>query len=142
MIDPKAISKREYCSDALTNGLTLEGEDTWSWYNRFRSFADYSPKIKLALELSADLPSKEELLRWLGESVELLIIPSDIFINNAKNYPVLSKAHQEAISRFLKMSAHVAIKANIGEVERLTNCVEYVRNFIKITKSKVDPLQG
>lgn len=32
---------------------------------------EYNPKISVALEITADLPSSEELQRWLGEPVRV-----------------------------------------------------------------------
>lgn len=119
-----------------------EGEDTWQWWNKFRSYADYCSKFKVALEMSADLPSEEELLRWLGEPVEMLIIPSDIFINNPKNYPVLSKAHQSVVMQFLNQKSHLCIKANNADGQRLKNCVDYLKYLIQMKPKPTIDLQA
>lgn len=132
MSDPKTIAR------SYAPGEGEEGEDTWQWWNKFRTYADYNSKFKVALELSADLPSEEELLRWLGEPVELLIVPSDVFINNAKNYPVLSKAHQSIVGRFLGMHAHLAIKGAGDDGVRLKNCVDYLKYMIQVNTTAPD----
>lgn len=127
MIDPK--SQRDY---HITDDVTAELNDTWKWWHTFRSSTEYHPRIVIALEVSADLPSKEEILRWLGEPVELLIIPSNVFITNAHNYPVLSKAHQNVVSKFLsKTKCKFVIKGTGDEMHRLQNHVEYLQKMHK-----------
>lgn len=42
-------------------------------------------------------------LRWHSEPVHLLTIDTTSFIKNQKGYPVLSKAHQALISRFMRL---------------------------------------
>ena len=38
----------------------------------------------LALEISAELPSEEELERWYGEPVKAAILPTSLFLTNKK----------------------------------------------------------
>lgn len=42
-------------------------EDSWEWWNKFRSLCDYDKKIGLALEVGAVLPTEQQIQRWLGE---------------------------------------------------------------------------
>lgn len=128
MVDPKTVV-RSYASNSIE-----DEEDTWQWWNKFRSYADYNFKFRVALELSADIPSEEEILRWLGEPVDMLIIPADIFINNSKNYPVLSKAHQSIVSQFLNMNLKLGIKANVDDGKRLKIYVDYIKHLIHVNK--------
>lgn len=53
--------------------------------------------------LTSDLPDEEELRRWLGENISMLIIPHSCFISNKNFFPVLSKKHQE--SKFVTVGA-------------------------------------
>jgi type II protein arginine methyltransferase len=41
--------------------------------------------------------------RWYSEPVRVLTLDSKIFTKNAKGYPVLTKAHQALISRFVRL---------------------------------------
>ncbi|KAF7390207.1 hypothetical protein HZH68_012064 [Vespula germanica] len=75
-------------------------ENTWEWWNGFRTVCDYDKKLAIALIVSHDLPESEEIDRWLGEPVRCLILPTTLFITNKKGYPVLSKAHQILIKKF------------------------------------------
>lgn len=73
-------------------------------WNRVRTLCDSSKKLSIVLEVSADLPSKAVMDRWLGEPVKAAVLPTDIFITNRKGFPVLSKAHQALVHSLLKVS--------------------------------------
>lgn len=98
--------------------------------------------MQIALEMSTDLPSEDELLRWLGEPVEILIIPSNIFIYNANNYPVLSRAHKAVVLQFLKMRSNLAIKSYGDENVNLNNYITYLQFLINENNKNPDPMQG
>lgn len=140
--------------DALrsdSNRNTNEHEDPWNWWNEFRSTADFSRKLSLALELSADIPSKLEIFRWQGENeiyskiqsrivkfkcfsgepVGCLIIPSHLFIPNKQKGPVLSRAHETLILRFKEVINNVAliVKCNI-EDDNLRCYSQYLKNLL------------
>lgn len=45
------------------------------------------------------MPSNnDEIYRWLGESICMLVIPHSSFISNQNNFPILSKKQQEGNS--------------------------------------------
>lgn len=120
----------------------IQTADTWQWWNRFRAFTDYNSKVKVALELTADLPSKIEILRWLGEPVSLLIIPVSIFVSNPHNYPVLATAHKAVVLKFLtKVNCKFAIK--VSEDDRnIHNHVQYLRRLYQENSKLSDPMHG
>jgi len=89
--------------------------DPWEWWNRLRSLCRPSPKLAVALELTADLPSPTKLGRWLGEPVRAVIVPTHVFLRNKKGYPVLPKAHQAVIKRLLKFDPQFVIKGNVAK---------------------------
>lgn len=120
----------------------IEIADTWQWWNKFRAFSDYNHKIKVALELTADLPSNIEILRWLGEPVRLLIIPVSIFVSNPHNYPVLAVAHKAVVLKFLsKVNCKFALK--VSEDDRnIHNHVQYLRRLYQENAKLHDPMNG
>ncbi|XP_055638764.1 protein arginine N-methyltransferase 5 [Toxorhynchites rutilus septentrionalis] len=116
-------------------------EDTWKWWNNFRSYADFDSHIKIALEFTADIPKRKEIYRWLGEPVDAIVISSNIFLTNSKNYPVLSKAHQELLVLFHRiLGCHFILKAN-PEDPRLVAYADYLKFVIRNNYTK-DPMQG
>lgn len=69
MVNPSRLvdalrDKKEDCD------IAEDHEDPWHWWNKLRSTADFTEKLSVALELSADIPSKWEISRWLGISFE------------------------------------------------------------------------
>lgn len=83
--------------------------DTWEWWNTFRSICNTEKKLGLALEISADLPSDEEIERWMGEPLRCVIIPTSVFLTNKKGYPVLPRAHQTLVKKMYKLDLQVVI---------------------------------
>lgn len=56
-----------------------------------------------ALLLPKLIPPVAIQSRWYSEPVRVLTLDADIFTKNAKGYPVLSKAHQALIARFVRL---------------------------------------
>lgn len=138
MIDPK-LAALNLRSDPKAEEYVAE--DTWQWWNKFRAYAGYKTHYFVALEMTADLPTTEELLRWTGEPVQILVIPSDIFISNAKNYPVLSKAHKSVLLQFLKFNVNLAVKANASDIVHLRNCIQYLKYIVSEHEKSIDEFQ-
>lgn len=125
MTDP-LTQQLQFRRDINAENISLS--DTWSWWNQFRLHSDFHPKHRLALELSADIPDEEHILRWLGEPVEFLIISTRLFHRNSANYPILSKAHQTLIGRFVHKNVHFIVKGDVEDRNlRLYN--EYLRHL-------------
>lgn len=138
MVDPK-VAALTLRSDPKAEDYVAE--DPWQWWNKFRAYADYKSHYFVALEMTADLPSTEELMRWTGEPVQMLVIPSDIFISNINNYPVLSRAHKSVLLQFLKYNVNVALKANVSDIAHLRNCIEYLKHFVLESDRGFDEFQ-
>ncbi|XP_058818609.1 protein arginine N-methyltransferase 5 [Topomyia yanbarensis] len=137
MVNPK-ITHETWRND-LDGGT--HANDPWSWWNNFRSYADYDSHVKVALEFTADIPKKQEIYRWLGEPVDAIVLSSNIFLTNSNNYPVLSKAHQELLVLFHRtLGCHFILKAN-PEDKRLAHYADYIKYIIRGNYVK-DPMQG
>lgn len=88
---------------------------------------EYHPKISVVLELTADLPSDEELARWLGEPVRAVIISTDIFLTNRKGYPTLSQRHQRFFIDLLQYNVQFYLKGRPRHNDcRLLPYVQYL----------------
>jgi type II protein arginine methyltransferase len=59
------------------------------------------------MQLPEVLPPEPEIERWMGEPVKALALPASIFIRNRKGFPVLPKAQQELVGRFLQLGVQV-----------------------------------
>lgn len=137
MVNPK-VAQANWRSDA---DYECGADDTWNWWNNFRSYADFDTHVKVALEFSADIPEKREIYRWLGEPVDAVVLSSNIFLTNANNYAVLSKAHQELLVLFYRtFGCHFIVKANPDD-KRLVHYADYIKYILR-SNYKKDPMQG
>ncbi|XP_025829621.1 protein arginine N-methyltransferase 5 [Agrilus planipennis] len=89
-----------------------EEEDVWEWWNDLRTLCHYDKRLGLMLELpdSQHIPSELEIKRWMGEPVKVLQIKTSLFLTNHYNQPVLSRNHQEIISKMLNLDVQYVIK--------------------------------
>ncbi|EME40700.1 hypothetical protein DOTSEDRAFT_177838 [Dothistroma septosporum NZE10] len=76
---------------------------SWETWNTIRTICSYSTKLTVALELPRQLPSMNIQSRWYSEPVRQLVYPHTSFVRNNRGAPVLSKAHQELLTRFIRL---------------------------------------
>lgn len=76
---------------------------TWEVWDGIRTLCDYSPRLGVALDLTQPLPPPSAIKRWASEPTRQIIIPANVFVGNAKGYPVLSKPCQEFIKDQIKV---------------------------------------
>uniref|UniRef100_A0A1B0DLD7 Protein arginine N-methyltransferase 5 n=1 Tax=Phlebotomus papatasi TaxID=29031 RepID=A0A1B0DLD7_PHLPP len=139
MMDPIAVASQ--LRNDIDEEEATQGEDTWTWWNKFRLHSNFNVKHRLSLILPADIPTHEEILRWMGEPLEYIVVSSDIFIHNKANYPVLSVAHQEVLAMFLRRNkAKFIVKANQNDPS-LRYYAEYLRHLEEKFKEH-DPMDG
>jgi protein arginine N-methyltransferase 5 len=81
--------------------------DTWDWWNRFRLVANSNSKINLCLSIVENIPTENQVLRWVGEPMKTVSIPTSMFLTNKKGYPVLGRQHQALIRRFIHLDIQV-----------------------------------
>ena len=96
-----------------TSNGTVDEEDsyenTWLWWNKFRSLCNQHNRVGVVLEITADLPEEVILKQWFGEPIRAVMLPTSIFLINKKGYPVLSRAHQFLMMQFFRLNCQVVI---------------------------------
>ncbi|XP_063221262.1 protein arginine N-methyltransferase 5 isoform X1 [Bacillus rossius redtenbacheri] len=114
-MESTASSVQQYYSSGVSEDSSAAPfrEDTWEWWNEFRGLCNFDKKLALALELTPDIPSKEEVDRWLGEPIKCLIVPTSLFVANKKNFPVLLKPHQSLLRSFASLDVQVVVKGAV-----------------------------
>lgn len=88
------IPHKKQAAELRNNSNDVSDDSPWERWNFVRMILQSHAKLFVALELNGDLPDQEILNRWLGEPIVMLILPTSVFLTNASNFPVLSKAHQ------------------------------------------------
>ncbi|KAJ8734133.1 hypothetical protein PYW07_014684 [Mythimna separata] len=123
------------CTRIVTNCDSETEEDawneTWLWWSKFHERLEWDKRVGVALELSADLPSDEVVQRWLGEPVKAIIVPTSIFHNNKKGYPVLSRAHQHLVVSLVEHESQVIVSG-----ARRSNVEFYLHYLFRIWKRR------
>ncbi|KAL7275964.1 hypothetical protein RUND412_001064 [Rhizina undulata] len=76
---------------------------TWDIWNTIRTTCKYNSRLGIALRLPAKYPNNHVVNRWFAEPLRVILISSSIFCSNAKGYPVLSKFHQNVLSRYMRL---------------------------------------
>uniref|UniRef100_A0A1A9UP09 Protein arginine N-methyltransferase n=1 Tax=Glossina austeni TaxID=7395 RepID=A0A1A9UP09_GLOAU len=126
-----AVWRRDLSEEEV---LDLEQQDTWQWWNRFRLAADFNSKMKVVLEFNEiELPSLDVIRRWVGEPLEAVIIPSNLFIRNRQKYPVLPKAWQQVLKWVLQAHANIVLATDAND-NSLKLYSDYLQNFRDIHK--------
>jgi len=102
------LSKYEK-NENVDNGNVARGQNTWDWWNRFRLVANSNSKINLCLCVTEQCPEEVDVMRWVGEPVKTVRVPTSIFLLNKKGYPVLSKQHQNLIRKFIALDIQIIV---------------------------------
>jgi hypothetical protein len=83
-----------YCND-LSEKEREQEVDSWIYWNKLHKAASYSKQIEVALIMSENLPENDvSIYRWLGETIQTVIVPYTVFITNKAQYPIMTKRHQ------------------------------------------------
>ncbi len=61
-------------------------------------------------EVDKDAVDDGRLDRWLGEPVKCLVISTNLFLVNKRGFPVLPKAAQLTVRKFIPMKAQFIIE--------------------------------
>lgn len=95
---------------------------------------------QVALELTPKLSSLEGIERWFGEPVELIIIPSELFIQSKNKTTIrLKESFIPIICEFYRKGVHFSVKCNQDD-DWLFNYVECLRNIFDHASNSKDNL--
>lgn len=113
-----------------------ETDMNWKKWNIIRSLCQPQAKLSLALQLTSNLPSDAVLSKWLAEPIACVILPTSIFLTNAKGYPVLSKRHQSFLRKLFKRDPFFIVQLPPGTSLETSNLngshhLAYLRHLYK-----------
>lgn len=102
---------------------------SWSFWNKIHAATNYSLRMEVALVISSDSHDDEnEIAKWLGECISMVVFTNDCFLTNSKNYPVLSKQNQDAL-RILMQCCRPAIVIEPEDFEDAKVC--HYRDYLR-----------
>ncbi|PNF42601.1 Protein arginine N-methyltransferase 5 [Cryptotermes secundus] len=139
-MESPAIAASYYHSDEEDFRRLHGGSEmnTWEWWNKFRSVCNFEKRLGLALEVTPDIPSDEEVARWMGEPIKCLVLSTTLFATNKKGYPVLLRPHQNLIKSLATLDVQVVIRGAI-----MHGCSKYYQQYLDHlwqNTSHTDPL--
>ncbi|CAB4490515.1 Skb1 methyltransferase [Rhizophagus irregularis] len=117
--------------------------EMWERWNKLRTFCENHSKLSVALELPVDLPDEVYLERWFAEPIKAVILPTKIFLTNAKGYPVLSKKHQTFVKKLIKNKPNFVIfddMTNKHQNGGFASYQEYIRHLNR-TMPELDQIE-
>lgn len=91
--------------------------EPWEVWNTIRTLCGEHPNLGVALELTAELPHRSVLDRWVAEPVRVVLLSTSSYVTNKVGYPVLSRRHQDFIKQMFKMHPFFAITGRAHKVK-------------------------
>eukprot|EP01125_Pyxidicula_operculata_P019865 TRINITY_DN7223_c0_g1_i1.p1 TRINITY_DN7223_c0_g1~~TRINITY_DN7223_c0_g1_i1.p1 ORF type:complete len:620 (-),score=124.58 TRINITY_DN7223_c0_g1_i1:101-1960(-) len=102
-------------------------DDPWERWNKMRLLCQHHKNLRVALVLTADLPSDDVISRWTAEPISIIIVPTDVFLTNKKGFPVLSKRHQSVLLSFFQFSnIQVIVRGTTNHENGLSIYQQYI----------------
>lgn len=119
---------------------------SWEVWDCVRTVCDYHPRLGLALDMSNPLPpSSTTLQRWIAEPTEIIFLPPQSFIPNAKGYPVLSKACQAFVRSFVRLAPSIVV-SHVNAAKHPSGgpqaYVQYVRHLESTATTHASPISA
>lgn len=130
-----------YVRVPLADKNNLKDNLPWKQWNRLRTLTEYNPRIQVALEITSQLPSDEQLLdMWIAEPIKTVIVPGEIFVSNSKGYPVLPKPHQKFIQKLMdKMKPDMVVTVPSTPIHKSASPSSYC-DYIRYLNRNLRPL--
>ncbi|VDM17264.1 unnamed protein product [Hydatigera taeniaeformis] len=121
--------------DNASHTCGRDASSPWHWWCQLVGLAGPAAceSLGLLLEMPADLPEEGIVSRWLSEPVTCLALSTQLFITNSKGFPILSRAHQHVLRKFLKINAQVLIKGSSQHERGLSIYRQYISWLWKCT---------
>ncbi|XP_023939076.2 protein arginine N-methyltransferase 5 [Bicyclus anynana] len=126
-----------FCQRTLRDQESEENEnievwdEPWRWWSTFHERINWDKRVGVVVEIPANLPPQEILKRWLGEPIKAIVVPTSLFHNNKKGYPVLSRAHQQLVVEMIEHEAQVIVSG-----ARRSNIEYYLQYLYRLWKKR------
>eukprot|EP01084_Bolivina_argentea_P162481 282759_1 len=91
--------------------------------------------VRPALVIEQNVPSKELVQQWFAEGVQIFFLSENVFLSNKKGFPVLSKAHQKLLHRFLRWTDTTIMVSTSGTKKVKKRYAQYLEHLRSNTKA-------
>ncbi|KIV87234.1 hypothetical protein PV11_02792 [Exophiala sideris] len=122
MGDLAPFAREQYLDSDESETKRLDVFGSWQAWDMIRSICKYPSRLCVALSIPKLLPPTPIQSRWYSEPVRVITLDAQVFAKNTKLYPVLPRAHQAFISRFVSLrSPPWFLLCNVGPIPATTN---------------------
>lgn len=82
---------------------------TWRWWDTVRTLCGYKSNLGILLEIrgSEDMTPESFENRWMGEPVRGILVSTEAFLRNKRQFPVLPRPLQAVVSHVYKLGQQV-----------------------------------
>ncbi|PNS18405.1 Protein arginine N-methyltransferase skb1 [Sphaceloma murrayae] len=81
----------------------MDSMSPWDAWDHVRTTCNHASKLAVALSIPRLLPSDHLQSRWYSEPLRILSLSSSSFASNPNHHPVLSKAHQAMLIKYMRL---------------------------------------
>lgn len=81
----------------------------WQAYQKFKRLCNYNTQISLCIDITRDLADDKNVERWCAENIKMVTVSKSLFLTNKKGFPVLSKAHQRVVKKFMTYRVKITL---------------------------------
>ncbi|KAH8816337.1 PRMT5 arginine-N-methyltransferase-domain-containing protein [Xylogone sp. PMI_703] len=130
------LTREGYLSDKIDTNQEIQLFQTWDEWNLIRSVCKYNSRLSVALGLPRQLPTSALQSRWFAEPLRLLQFTTSTFLKNKGGHPVLSKAHQGLISRYMRLKQPPwLLLCDVGHIPGLD---DFITATVKVDSLTID----
>ncbi|KAM3153852.1 Protein arginine N-methyltransferase 5 [Botrytis cinerea] len=97
------FSRYQSTTDTSKGENEVDLYENWDAWNLIRDVCKYNSRLSVALALPRQLPIESLQSRWFAEPLKLLTFTQSTFLKNKGGHPVLGKAHQNLVTRYMKL---------------------------------------
>jgi protein arginine N-methyltransferase 5 len=102
MGDLSPFSREEYFDDSAKESQ-VDLFASWDAWNLIRDVCKYNSRLSVALALPRSIPGPAIQTRWFAEPLRLLTFSEASFVTNTRGYPVVTKAHQALLTKYMRL---------------------------------------
>ncbi|KAJ1870682.1 hypothetical protein LPJ55_004486 [Coemansia sp. RSA 990] len=106
-------------------------ENAWHNWNRVRMMCNHSVRLQVLLELDSDAHMTTGMQQWIAEPVRVVVLPADMFVPNASCYPVLLRAQQALVKKWMDHDVAFAVQQSQNSEFTHGDLIRYLRHMVE-----------
>lgn len=120
IVGREAFSEANKRSDDRVN-ITTASTAIWKRWSKFHMNGEFRKNLKLALELTPQMPNNCQLKRWFSEPVEYLILSSESFKTTSQGFEILPEIKAGCLEFMKRNPIQIIFKCRSGHFADATD---------------------